>query len=55
MGLKIIHQFEINGDQNTELIIDFDAEKSIIKNGDGNYKLKPTIKVITIPTEEAEE
>jgi hypothetical protein len=47
-GLKLIHPFEINDGQTTKLTIDFDAEKSIIKTGNGNYKLKPTIKVTSI-------
>ena len=46
-GLKLIHSFEINDGQTTELTIDFDAEKSIVKTGNGRYILKPTIKVIT--------
>jgi len=54
-GIKLIHPFEINGGQTTELTIDFDAEKSIIKTGNGGYKLKPVIKVITGSTDEAEE
>jgi len=48
-GLKLIHPFEIIKGKITELTIDFDAEKSIVKTGKGNYKLKPVIKVITIP------
>ena len=44
-GIKLIHPFEIIEGGETELTIDFDAEKSIIKTGNGNYKLKPTIKV----------
>jgi hypothetical protein len=46
-GLKLIHPFEINDGQTTKLTIDFDAGKSIIKTGDGNYKLKLVIKAIT--------
>ena len=49
-GIKLIHPFEIIEGETTELTIDFDAEKSIIKTGNGNngkYKLKPVIKVIT--------
>ncbi|MBA7701451.1 hypothetical protein ES703_110189 [subsurface metagenome] len=44
-GLKLIYPFEINDGQTTKLTIDFDAEKSIIKTDNGEYKLKPTIKV----------
>ena len=46
-GIKLIHPFEINGDDNTVLTIDFDAEESIIKTGNGSYKLEPVIKIIT--------
>lgn len=46
-GIKLIHPFEIIEGEETELTIDFDAEKSIIKTGNGSYKLKPVIKVIT--------
>ena len=44
-GLKLIHPFEINDGQTTKLNIDFDAEESIVKTGNEEYKLKPTIKV----------
>jgi len=46
-GIKLIHPFEIIEGETTELTIDFDAEKSIVKTGNGRYILKPTIKVIT--------
>lgn len=51
-GIKLIHPFEINEGETTELTIDFDAEKSIIKTGDGSYKLKPVIKIVTVSTDE---
>ena len=51
-GLKLIHPFEIVDSEETVLTIDFDAEKSIIKTGNGNYKLKPVIKVVTGSTDE---
>lgn len=54
-GLKLIHPFKIIKNGITELIIDFDADKSIIKTDDGSYKLKPVIKVITVSTGEVEE
>ncbi len=49
-GIKLIHPFEIIENGDAVLTIDFDAEKSIIKTGNennGNYKLKPVIKVVT--------
>lgn len=47
-GIKLIHPFEINEGKTTELTIDFDAEKSIIKTGNGSYKLMPVIKIVAI-------
>ncbi len=47
-GLKIVNGFDINDDQTTELILDFDALRSVVKAGSsGQYLLKPTIKVLT--------
>ena len=46
-GIKLIHPLEIIAGETTELTIDFDAEKSIIKTGNGSYKLKPVIKIVT--------
>jgi hypothetical protein len=46
-GVKLVHPFEIKVDLATELILDFDAAKSVHKAGNsGKYILKPTIKVI---------
>lgn len=46
-GIKIVHGFDINEGEITELILDFDASKSIVKAGkSGKWLLKPTIKVI---------
>lgn len=46
-GIKIVHGFEINENETTELILDFDACKSVVQAGtSGNWLLKPTIKVL---------
>ena len=46
-GLKIVNGFNINENQTTELILDFDAMRSVVKAGSsGQYLLKPTIKVL---------
>jgi hypothetical protein len=46
-GIKIIHGFDITANQTTELILDFDASKSIVMAGaSGKWLLKPTIKVL---------
>ena len=46
-GIKLVKGFDIEHKGSTELILDFDALKSIVKAGkSGKYLLKPTIKVI---------
>jgi len=46
-GIKLIHPFEIIPGQITELTLDFDAQRSIIKTGNDGYKLKPVIGIIS--------
>jgi hypothetical protein len=45
-GIKLIHQFTVNSGQRVDLLLDFDACKSVNQTGNGKYKLKPVIKVI---------
>jgi hypothetical protein len=46
-GIKLVKGFTVGKSQLTELVIDFDAEKSVVKAGNsGQYILKPTIKVL---------
>ncbi len=49
-GVKINHQFWIEEDETYELLLDFDAEKSIIEKGNGEYQLKPVIRAVAIQT-----
>jgi hypothetical protein len=49
-GVKINHQFEIQEDVTYELLLDFDAEKSIIEQGNGQYQMKPVIRAIAVAT-----
>ncbi len=44
--LKFIHPFEIENNKTTSLIIDFDADNSIVKAGD-KYILKPVVRIST--------
>jgi hypothetical protein len=47
-GIKIVKGFDINANQTTELILDFDADRSIVKAGSsGQWLLKPTIKLLS--------
>lgn len=45
-GIKLIHQFTVASGQRVDLLLDFDACKSIVTHNNGTYKLKPVIKVI---------
>ena len=47
-GVKLNHQFEIQSGLLYELLLDFDAARSIILTGNGQYKLKPVIRVVPI-------
>jgi hypothetical protein len=47
-GLKLIHQFTIESDKLYELLLDFNVDKSIVITGNGQYKLKPTIRVMPV-------
>jgi hypothetical protein len=48
-GIKLIHQFEVGAGERTDLLLDFDACKSIVQTGSTTYKLQPVIKVIPTP------
>jgi Domain of unknown function (DUF4382)/Carboxypeptidase regulatory-like domain len=46
-GIKIVKLFKIEFNRTTELILDFDAPRSVVQAGNsGNWLLKPTIKVL---------
>jgi len=45
-GIKLIHQFNVGSGQRVDLLLDFDACKSIVTHNNRTYKLKPVIKVI---------
>ncbi len=46
-GIKIVKGFDINANETTELILDFDANRSIVRAGsNGDWLLKPTIKLL---------
>ena len=48
-GIKIVKGFDIGLNQTTELVLDFDASRSVVKAGDsGKWLLKPTIKVLEV-------
>jgi hypothetical protein len=45
-GIKLIHPFTVTQGQRVDLLLDFDACKSIVKRGNGTYLLKPVIQII---------
>ncbi len=46
-GIKLVHPFDINTEVPTELILDFNAERSVhVAGNSGKCMLKPTIKVL---------
>ena len=50
-GIKIAHDFSVEQGQTTELILDFDALKSVVIAGkSGNWVIRPSIKVLDHPT-----
>jgi len=45
-GIKLVNDFDVVSGQRVDLVLDFDACKSVVKRGNGVYALKPVIKVI---------
>ncbi|UGQ47541.1 DUF4382 domain-containing protein [Massilia endophytica] len=46
-GIKLVNEFDVAAGQRVDLVMDFDACKSIVKKGNsGSYSLKPVVKVV---------
>lgn len=45
-GIKLVHEFDVAAGQRVDLVLDFDACKSIVARGNGGYLLKPVVKVV---------
>jgi hypothetical protein len=45
-GIKLVNEFDVAAGQRVELMLDFDACKSIVTRGNGKYALKPVVKVV---------
>jgi len=43
-GIKLIHQFTVDPNELEDLVLDFDACRSVVVRGDGTYGLKPVIR-----------
>lgn len=47
-GIKLVGAFEVAAGQKTEVVLDFDACKSVVTRGKGSYALKPVVKVVPV-------
>jgi hypothetical protein len=45
-GIKLIHEFDVAPGQRVDLVLDFDALKSVVCRGNGTYLLKPVIHIV---------
>jgi len=45
-GIKLNHTFTIEGNKLHDIVLDFDACRSIVRRGNGTYGLKPVIKAL---------
>lgn len=45
-GIKLINNFDVAAGQRVDLVLDFDACKSVVAKGSGSYSLMPVINVI---------
>lgn len=45
-GIKLVNEFDVASGQRVDLVLDFDACKSVVKRGNGSYALKPVVKVV---------
>jgi len=49
-GIKLVHQFTIESGITYNLILDFDADRSILFEGNGIFTLNPVIRVMPLAT-----
>lgn len=45
-GIKLINEFDVVSGQRVDLVLDFNALKSVVARGNGTFLLKPVIKVV---------
>jgi len=45
-GIKLVNEFDVAAGQRVDLVLDFDACKSVVTRGNGAYLLMPVVKVI---------
>jgi hypothetical protein len=47
-GIKLVGNFDVTAGQKTDVVLDFDACKSVVTRGKGSYSLKPVVKVVPV-------
>lgn len=47
-GIKLVGNFDVTAGQKTDVVLDFDACKSVLARGRGSYALKPVVKVAPV-------
>lgn len=45
-GIKLVGSFDVTAGQKTEVVLDFDACKSVVTRGRSGYALKPVVKIL---------
>lgn len=45
-GIKLVGSFDVTAGQKTDVVLDFDACKSVVTRGRNGYALKPVVKVV---------
>lgn len=45
-GIKLVDDFDVSVGQRADIVLDFDACKSIVTKGNGRFGLKPVVKVV---------
>jgi hypothetical protein len=45
-GIKLTGEFDVTAGQRSDIVIDFDACKSVVTKGNGKYALKPVVKMV---------
>jgi hypothetical protein len=54
-GIKLVRSFTVPDVGATSIVVDFDAQKSVLHSPGSGYKLKPTIKIVEVSTREGTE
>lgn len=54
-GIKLVRSFTVPEVGATSIVVDFDAQKSVLRSPGSEYKLKPTIKIVEVTTREGTE